>query len=413
MNVENLRKKIPALGRMVYGRPLVYLDNAATSQKPEEVLDMQDSMSRFSNGNIHRAMHILSTESTSAYEKARERVRAFINAKSDREIIFTSGTTASINLVAESFSRAFVKEGDKIIISEAEHHSNIVPWQLACEKYGAELLVAEIGDDGRIKMEQMEKMLGEKDVRLVSICHISNVLGIVNPVKEIIAAAHGHGVPVMLDGAQGIVHGKVDVQDLDCDFYAFSGHKIYAPTGTGILYGKESFLEKMPPYMGGGDMVGTVTFKKTTYAELPMKFEAGTSNFIGQSCWTPALDFADSLYEDKELSEEIKRTEKSIIEFIFGELSGMDGVRVLGETSASGDKIPLFSISVDGVHPSDMAQIMDKMGVALRSGMMCSEPLLSKFGLTAVLRASFLPYNTFEEAEAFVRSFKKAVGMLR
>ena len=346
MNVENLRKKIPALGRMVYGRPLVYLDNAATSQKPEEVLDMQDSMSRFSNGNIHRAMHILSTESTSAYEKARERVRSFINAKSDREIIFTSGTTASINLVAESFSRAFVKEGDKIIISEAEHHSNIVPWQLACEKYGAELLVAEIGDDGRIKMEQMEKMLGEKDVRLVSICHISNVLGIVNPVKEIIAAAHGHGVPVMLDGAQGIVHGKVDVQDLDCDFYAFSGHKIYAP-------------------------------------------------------------------EDKELSEEIKRTEKSIIEFIFGELSGMDGVRVLGGTSASEDKIPLFSISVDGVHPSDMAQIMDKMGVALRSGMMCSEPLLSKFGLTAVLRASFLPYNTFEEAEAFVRSFKKAVGMLR
>lgn len=411
MKTTDLRAQFPALSRKVYGKDLVYLDNAATSQKPLRVLEFADRMARLSNGNIHRAVHMLSAESTVAYEEARNSVMKYINAPSAEEVIFTSGTTASINLVAFSFSEAFLEKGDRIIVTEAEHHSNIVPWQLACGRKGAELVVLPVSDDGTIDPDMLEPMLDSR-VKLVSVCQISNVLGIVNPVDRIIEIAHRHSVPVMVDGAQGIVHGRVDVQAMDCDFYVFSGHKLYAPTGTGILYGKRRFLDAMPPYMGGGDMVGTVSFSGTTYAELPLKFEAGTSNFISHACWTPAIETASIMAEQMEI--EWKEEERRIKEIVFESVAHLGEARILGTGKGDlSDRIALFSIVVDGVNSSDMAQIMDKMGFALRSGMMCAEPLLARFGQTSVLRASFLPYNTAEEALMMTKALERAVGMLR
>lgn len=417
--IEEIRSQFPALQQMVYGKPLVYLDNGATSQKPQCVIDLVDMMHRGANANVHRAMHKLSDDATALYEGAREKVRQFINAPGRENIIFTSGTTASINLAASSFCRKFVGKGDVVLVSGDSHHSNIVPWQLACDAAGAAVKPVPVMDDGRLDMEAYRELLHGNRVKIVAVEHISNVLGIVNPVKEVIDLAHAQGVPVLVDGAQGIVHAKVDVQELDCDFYAFSGHKIYAATGSGVLYGKRELLEAMPPYMGGGDMVDTVTFEKTTYAPLPLKYEAGTPNFIAQASLAPALEFAQSLREG-EIAGVVEEQERAIIGYLKGALQEIEGCRIYGlpeNTGAvpgePGSKIPLFSFNIDGCFPSDLAQLLDKMGVAVRTGMMCCEPLMARFGVTSMVRASFLPYNTLQEAEHFIASLQRAVRMLR
>lgn len=397
----DIRGQFPILSRRIYGKELVYLDNAATSQKPRSVLDMESRIWRESNANIHRAMHTLSGEMTDLYEQGREAVRRFIGAPSREEVVLTSGTTASLNLLAYCFAERFINKGDKVIVTEAEHHSNIVPWQLALRGKGASLAVLHVDENGEISPEEFEKMLDSR-VRLVSVAHISNVLGIVNPVEEIVRIAHSHGIPVAIDGAQGIVHERVDVRKLDCDFYAFSGHKIYAPTGTGVLYGKKAFLEQMPPYMGGGDMIDRVTFEKTTFAPLPLKFEAGTQNYAAAACYVPALDFAENAEVDP-----------SIVPYLMEELPGIEGLRLYGLPKDISRKAPLFSFTIEGTHPSDIAQILDKLGVAVRSGHVCAEPLMARYGITSVCRASFAPYNTLEEAEILVKALRRAADMLR
>ena len=401
--------------QLVYGKPLVYLDNGATSQKPLCVIDLVDRMHKEANANVHRAMHKLSDDATALYEGAREKVREFINARHKESIIFTSGTTASINLVASSFCRKFLKEGDEVIVSGDSHHSNIVPWQLACEAAGAVVRPIPVKENGELDMEAYKEMLNGR-VKIVAVEHISNVLGIINPIKEVTDAAHALGIPVLVDGAQGIVHAKVDVQELDCDFYVFSGHKIYAATGSGVLYGRKELLEAMPPYMGGGDMVDTVTFEKTTYAPLPLKFEAGTPNFIAQASLKPALEFAQSLREG-EIAKVVEAEEKKIIAYLKEELQKIEGCRIYGDVDGAfgepGSKIPLFSFNIEGCFPSDLAQLLDKMGVAVRTGLMCCEPLMARFGVTSMVRVSFLPYNTLGEAEYFIASLQRAARMLR
>ena len=408
MNIlQEIRDMFPALSRKVYGKDLVYLDNAATSQRPQAVIDLWNEITSHSNANIHRAVHRLADEATQAYEGARDAVREFINAEFREEVIMTSGTTASINLVAFSFGEAFVSEGDEVIVSAVEHHSNIVPWQLMCERKGAVLKVLPVDDDGHLMVENLPDLLTDR-TKIVAISHISNVLGILNPVKDIINICHSRGIPVLVDGAQGIVHCKVDVQDLDCDFYAFSGHKLYAATGTGVLYGKKKWLDAMPPYMGGGEMVGTVTFEKTTYAPLPMKFEAGTQNFASTATLKPAIDVANKLNDNK-LVENLD----SIRDYLLDYFRKDERIRLYGVPRGTNEeKIPLFSFSVKGVHHEDLALILDKMGVAVRSGQMCAEPLMDRFGVTGMLRVSFAPYNTLEEAEYFVKCLNKAIDML-
>ncbi len=408
MNIlQEIRDMFPALSRKVYGKDLVYLDNAATSQRPQAVIDLWNEITARSNANIHRAVHRLADEATQAYEGARDAVRQFINAEFREEVIMTSGTTASINLVAFSFGEAFVSEGDEVVVSAVEHHSNIVPWQLMCERKGAVLKVLPVDDDGHLMVEKLSGLLTDR-TKIVAISHISNVLGIINPVKEIINICHSKGVPVLVDGAQGIVHCKVDVQDLDCDFYAFSGHKLYAATGTGVLYGKKKWLEAMPPYMGGGEMVGTVTFEKTTYAPLPMKFEAGTQNFASTATLKPAINIANELI-NKELIYNIDSIRDYLLDFFHKD----ERISLYGVPRGTNDeKIPLFSFSVKGVHHEDLALILDKMGVAVRSGQMCAEPLMDRFGVTGMLRVSFAPYNTMEEAEYFVKCLNRAIEML-
>ena len=408
MNIlQEIRDMFPALSRKVYGKDLVYLDNAATSQRPQAVIDLWNEITARSNANIHRAVHRLADEATQAYEGARDAVRHFINAEFREEVIMTSGTTASINLVAFSFGEAFVSEGDEVVVSAVEHHSNIVPWQLMCERKGAVLKVLPVDDDGHLMVEKLSGLLTDR-TKIVAISHISNVLGIVNPVENIINICHSKGVPVLVDGAQGIVHCKVDVQELDCDFYVFSGHKLYAATGTGVLYGKKKWLDAMPPYMGGGEMVGTVTFEKTTYAPLPMKFEAGTQNFASAATLKPAIEVANKLI-NKELVNNIDSIRDYLLDFFLKD----DRIRLYGVPRGTIDeKIPLFSFSVKGVHHEDLALILDKMGVAVRSGQMCAEPLMDRFGVTGMLRVSFAPYNTLAEAEYFVKCLNKAIEML-
>lgn len=407
MTVEEIRKMFPALEREVYGKKLVYFDNAATSQRTQDVIDKWNDISLHSNANIHRAVHKMSEEATDAYEQARDAVRAFINARSREEVVFTSGTTASINLAAFCFGEAFVKEGDEIIVSEAEHHSNIVPWQLMCLRKKAVLKTIPVSDEGILNLSSLKNLLCEK-TRIVAVTHISNVLGIVNPVKEITEICHSKGVPVLIDGAQGIVHEKVDVQEIGCDFYAFSGHKMYAATGTGVLYGKKEYLDKMPPYMGGGEMVGTVRFSGTTFAPLPMKYEAGTQNFASTPTLKQAVEFIQ-LIDNKE----VRQYESDVRDYLWDELIKRQNMRIFGNPTDRSVKIPLFSIAVEGVHHEDLALILDKMGIAVRSGQMCAEPIMDRFGVTGMLRISLAPYNTMEEAEYFIRSLDKAVSMLR
>ena len=390
----------PALGEKVYGKPLVYLDNAATTQRPLSVVEKWRRMALERNANIHRAVHFLSSEATAEYEAARDAVRDFIGAADRSEIVFTSGATASINLVAFSFGERFVGEGDEIIVTEAEHHSNIVPWQMLCERKKAHLKVARVSDDGHLDLDQLSSLLSPK-TRIVAVAHVSNVLGIVNPVKEIVALCHSRGVPVLVDGAQGIVHCKVDVQDIDCDFYAFSGHKIYAATGTGVLYAKRKWLDEMPPYMGGGEMIETVNFSGTTYARPPHKFEAGTQNISAVPTLIPALETARLMGEDSAVGK-----------YILDVLTSDSRITLYGVPRGTTDKVPVFSFSVKGVHHEDLALILDKMGIAVRSGQMCAEPLMDRFGVTGMLRASFAPYNTLEEAKYFIESLNRAIEML-
>ena len=406
MNIDEIRAMLPALSQSVHGRPLVYFDNAATSQRPESVVEKWLSLVRGSNANIHRAVHKLAVDATEEYESTRDAVREYINAASREEIIFTSGTTASINLVAFSYGESFVSEGDEIIVTEAEHHSNIVPWQMLCQRKGAVLKVLGVDDDGHLKIEDLPALLTDR-TKLVAVSQISNVLGIKNPVKEIVKACHSIGCPVLVDGAQGIVHGGVDVRDLDCDFYAFSGHKLYAATGTGVLYGKKEWLDKMVPYQGGGEMIATVRFSGTTYAPLPEKFEAGTQNINSVPTLKPAIEFAE-LLQDKDIQEYSKQAS----DYLYNALTSNPRVRLFGVPRGTEDKISLFSFCVEGAHHEDLALILDKLGVAVRSGQMCAEPLMDRFGVTGMLRASLAPYNTIEEAEYFIKSLERAVGML-
>lgn len=406
-SISDIRSMFPALERKVYGKNLVYLDNAATGHRLSSVIEMWDESSRNHNSNLHRAVHLLASEATEEYESARDAVRQYINAESREEVIFTSGTTASINLVAYSFGEAFVKEESEIIVTEVEHHSNIVPWQMLCQRKGAFLKVLPVDDDGYLRIECLENMINDKTA-IVCVSHISNVLGIVNPVKEIVRICHSKGVPVLIDGAQGAVHCSVDVQDIDCDFYAFSGHKIYAATGTGVLYGKKKWLEAMPPFMGGGEMVGTVKFSGTTYAPLPMKFEAGTQNFSSAITLKPALEFL-KLLNDNELTQYFERVKA----FVLDSLLKDERIRLFGvPRGTTDDKIALFSFCVEGVHHEDLALILDKMGIATRSGQMCAEPIMDRFGVSGMLRASFAPYNTIEEAEYFIECLNRAINML-
>jgi cysteine desulfurase/selenocysteine lyase len=392
----------------VYGKDLVYFDNAATSQRPQSVIDMWTKITSESNANIHRAVHRLADEATQAYEQARDSVKNFINARSREEIIFTSGTTAAVNLVAFSFGEAFVKEGDEVVVTEAEHHSNIVPWQMMCKRKGAVLKVLPIDDSGHLRTEMLDEILSDK-TRIMAVTHISNVLGLINPVKEIIEKCHASGIPVLIDGAQGVVHSKVDVQDLDCDFYVFSGHKLYAATGTGVLYGKKELLDEMPPYMGGGEMVGTVSFEETTYAPLPMKFEAGTQNFASAATLKSAIEFTN-LLNDNELVDELDKIRDYLLDYLRSD----ERITLYGVPRGTNEeKIPLFSFTVKGIHHEDLALILDKMGIAVRSGQMCAEPLMTRFGVTGMLRVSLAPYNTLEEAEYFIRCLDKAIKMLQ
>ena len=408
MLVTEIRNMFPILSRKVYGKSLVYFDNAATSQRPQSVIDKWNEISSYSNSNIHRAVHRLADEATTAYEQSRDAVRAFMNAAHREEIIFTSGTTASINLVAYSFGEAFVKTGDEVIVTEAEHHSNIVPWQLLCQRKGAILKVLHVDDTGHLMLDELDALLTDK-TKIMAVTHISNVLGLVNPIKDIIEKCHYKGVPVLVDGAQGSVHCKIDVQELDCDFYVFSGHKLYAATGTGVLYGKKKWLDQMPPYMGGGEMVGNVSFDNTTFAPLPLKFEAGTQNFASAATLKPAIDFIN-LLNDNELIGEYDQ----IRDYLLTTLLHDKRIRLYGVPRGTNDeKIPLFSFTVEGVHHEDLALILDKMGIAARSGQMCAEPLMNRFGVTGMLRVSLAPYNTIEEAEYFIKCLDKAIGMLK
>ena len=407
MNIQEIRAMFPALSRKVYGKDLVYLDNAATSQRALSVIDLWNSLSINSNANIHRAVHRLADEATQAYEQARDAVKEWINAEFREEIIMTSGTTAAVNLVAFCFGEAFVGPGDEVIVTEAEHHSNIVPWQMMCRRKGAVLKVLPVDESGHLMVEKLEELISDR-TRIMAVTHISNVLGLINPVKDIVSLCHSKGVPVFVDGAQGAVHCKVDVQDMDCDFYAFSGHKLYAATGTGVLYGKKKWLEAMPPYMGGGEMVGTVTFAETTYAPLPMKFEAGTQNFTSAATLTPAIEICNLLNDNN-----LHNLYNGVKEYLLNYFLNDGRIRLYGVPRGTNDeKIPLFSFSVNGVHHEDLALILDKMGIAVRSGQMCAEPLMDRFGVTGMLRVSAAPYNTMEEAEYFVKCLNRAIEML-
>lgn len=407
ISVNEIRQMFPLLSRQIYGKQLIYFDNAATSQRPQSVLDLWNRLSTQSNANIHRGIHRLSEEATAEYENTRDYVRQFLNAQHREEIVFTSGTTAAINLVAFSFGEAFVGEGDEVIVSEVEHHSDIVPWQMMCQRKKAVLKVLKVDDSGHLMVDSLNSLMTER-TKIVAVTQISNVLGIVNPIDRIVEICHSKGVPVLVDGAQGIVHHGIDVTKTDCDFYAFSGHKIYAATGVGVLYGKKKWLDKMPPYMGGGEMISTVKFSGTTYAPLPEKFEAGTQNFTGVPTLRPAIEMALMMRD-----ESLTKYCDGVKEYLMEELLKDERITLYGVPSSMEEKIPLFSISVKGAHHEDLALILDKMGIAARSGQMCAEPCMDRFGVTGMLRLSLAPYNTMEEAEYFIKSLDKAVKMLQ
>jgi len=393
LDVARVREDFPILARQVHGRPLVYLDNAATSQKPRQVIEVLDRYYREFNSNVHRGVHALSQEATRAYEEAREQVRRHLGAAHVEEIIYTRGTTESINLVAQTFGRARVEAGDEVLITHLEHHSNIVPWQLLCEEKGAHLKVVPINDAGELDFEAYLGLLSNR-TRLVAVGQVSNALGSVNPLKKIIAAAHERVVPVLVDGAQAVPHMAVDVQDLDCDFYAFSAHKAYGPTGIGVLYGKREHLYAMPPWQGGGDMILSVTFKKTSYNDLPYKYEAGTPNIAGAIGMGAALQYLESLG-----LAAVAAHEEALLNYATSKLQAIEGVRIIGTAR---EKAGVLSFVMEGAHPHDIGTILDQQGIAIRAGHHCAQPVMERFGLSATARASFGLYNTFEEVDALV-----------
>lgn len=401
-SIEEIRADFPILSRKVYDRQLVYMDNGATTQKPKVVIDALSAIYTEYNGNIHRGVHFLSDQTSEAYENARANVASFINAARNEEIIFTSGTTGSINMVAFSFGERYINQGDEIIVSTLEHHANIVPWQMMCERKGASLRVIPIDDNGNIIIEEYYKLLSSR-TKLVAISQVSNALGIVLPLREIIDAAHSAGVPVLVDGAQGVQHGNTDVQKLGCDFYAFSGHKIYGPTGIGVLYGREKFLDEMPPYQGGGDMVDKVSFEKTTYNQLPFKFEAGTMNFTGAIGLAAAIDYV------REIGPEIIRSlEHDLLVYATERLSAIPGLKIYGN---SVNKIPTVSFLLDGIHQYDTGMILDKLGIAVRTGTHCAQPVMQRYGIEGTVRASMCFYNTRSEIDALAKGVEKVKTM--
>lgn len=402
MDIIEIRHDFPILQREVYGKPLVYLDNAATSQKPRCVVEKIDEMYFTLNSNVHRGVHFLSQEATQAHENARKTVQKFIGADSPSEIVFTRGTTESINLVASSFCRAFCNEGDEILITAMEHHSNIVPWQLQADIRGVKLRVAPINSRGELLLDEFEKKISPR-TKLISVTHISNVLGTINPIDEIIRIAHKHDIPVLIDAAQSVQHIGVNVQQLDCDFLVFSSHKIYGPTGVGVLYGKEKWLNAMPPYQGGGEMIANVSFEKTTYNEIPFKFEAGTPDFVGTTALASALDYVAGLGIDN-----IAAYEKELLDYATERLSSMDGMRIFGEAQ---NKSSVLSFLVKDIHPYDVGTLLDKMGIAVRTGHHCAEPLMNFFGVPGTVRASFAFYNTREEIDLLANAIERIVKM--
>lgn len=402
MDIEKVRRDFPILGRSVHGKPLVYLDNAATAQTPQCVMDTVENFYAQERANIHRGIHYLSDAATTLYEEAREKLRAFINAPKVEEVLFVRGTTEGINLIASSFGEAFVEPGDEIIISEMEHHSNIVPWQMLCERKGAHLKVIPVNDLGELQMDVYESLLNER-TRLVAVAHVSNTLGTVNPVKELVELAHGVGAKILLDGAQATPHQAVDVQELGCDFYVFSGHKIYGPTGVGILWGHTELFEAMPPYHGGGAMIERVTFEKTTYNTIPHKFEAGTPHIVGGIALGTAVDYLMDIGMDVVAAHEAKLAQAT------GELlESFPEVRQIGTAS---NKAAVFSFVMEGAHPNDIGMILDREGIAIRTGHHCTQPLLARFGVSATARASFGLYNSLDEVAAFGRGLEKVMRM--
>ncbi len=403
-DVEQLRELFPILKRKVKGKDLVYFDNAATSQKPQSVVDAVSNYYSTYNANIHRGLHTLADEATAAYEESRVAVKQFIGASTHEEIIFTKGTTEGINLVASSWGRANLNPGDEIIISTLEHHSNIVPWQMIAEERGASINVIPIDDNGVLDINAFKKLLNEK-TKLVSIIHVSNALGVINPVEEIISLAHQQGALVMVDGAQSVVHLDIDVQKLDCDFMAFSGHKIYGPTGVGVLYGKKALLESMPPYQGGGEMIKEVTFEKTTYNELPFKFEAGTPNIADVIALKTAIDFINA-----EGKPRMRAYEETLLTYATDKLKAIEGLKIIGDVP---HKVSVISFIIDGVHPQDLAILLDNQGIAVRTGHHCAQPLMKRLGIVGTTRASFAPYNTIAEIDTLVSALHKALKMLK
>jgi cysteine desulfurase / selenocysteine lyase len=400
--IDEIRADFPILSRKVYNKPLVYFDNGATTQKPKVVIDAVNDVYLSYNGNIHRGVHFLSDFSSEAYENARETVRSFINAERKEEIIFTSGATGSINGIAFSFGERYIIQGDEIVISHLEHHANIVPWQMLCERKGAVLKVIPIDENGDIIFDEYQKLLSSR-TKLVSVTQVSNALGTVVPVKKIVEAAHSHGVPVLIDGAQGIQHGVINVQEMDCDFYVFSGHKIYGPNGIGCLFGKEKWLAELPPFQGGGDMVDKVTFAKTTYNVLPFKFEAGTSNYPAAIGLAAALNYVNSIGRD-----DIELREKELLRYALERLSGIKRLKIYGNSVT---KIPTISFLIDGIHQYDTGMILDKMGVAVRTGTHCAQPVMERFGIEGTVRASICFYNTTEEIDVLAGGIEKVISM--
>ena len=404
MPIIQKRDDFPILQRVIYGKyPLVYLDNAATTQKPRQVVEAMTEEYYNVNANVHRGVHFLSQQATELHEASRETVRSFLNARSTSEIIFTRGTTESINLVASCFGQAFMKAGDEVIVSEMEHHSNIVSWQLMQERLGIRLRVVPITDDGRLVMDEYVKLFNER-TRIVSITHVSNVLGTINPVKDIVRIAHEHNVPVLIDGAQSSPHMKVDVQDLDCDFYAFSGHKIYGPTGIGVLYGKEEWLDRIPPYMGGGEMIKNVSFERTTFNELPYKFEAGTPDYVATTGLARALDYVNAIGLDT-----IEAHERDLTAYAMQRLMEVEGMHIYGPSIEEHDAV--ISFQVGNIHHLDMGTLLDRLGIAVRTGHHCAEPLMRRLGIEGTCRASFALYNTREEVDALVEGIRRVSQM--
>ncbi|MEE9438511.1 MAG: cysteine desulfurase [Saprospiraceae bacterium] len=403
MNIEKIRQDFPLLSRKMRGKPIVFLDSAASSQKPQCVIDAINYYYSYQHANVHRGVYQLSQEATDAFELGREKVKSFINSESSDEIIFTRGTTESINLIASSFGSKYLKRGDEVVISTMEHHSNIVPWQMICEQKGATLKIVPINDRGELDMVAYKSLLNS-NTKIVSIVHVSNSLGTINPIKEIIDLAHQKDIPVLIDGAQATLHTKIDVQELDVDFYVFSGHKVYGPTGIGVLYGKRKWLEAIPPYQGGGEMIANVTFDKTTYNDLPFKFEAGTPDISGAIAIGVALDYVEKIGFDN-----IQKHEQMLLDYATSELSKINGLKLIGTAA---QKASVVSFNIEGAHPFDVGTILDKLGIAVRTGHHCTQPLMEYLGIPGTVRASFAVYNTIDDIDQLIAGVKRAAKML-